>query len=122
MNTEHLKEKLEKELAEVDSELKNIGRRNPDVPSNGVTDWEAKPADFDTDTADESELGDRLEEYEENTAVLKNLEIRYNEIKVALHKIEDGKYGVCEVCGKEIEADRLEANPAAKTCKEHMQK
>jgi RNA polymerase-binding transcription factor DksA len=61
-----------------------------------------------------------MEEYEENTAVLKNLEIKYNEIKKTLQKIEDGKYGVCEVCGKLIEEDRLEANQAAKTCKEHM--
>jgi RNA polymerase-binding transcription factor DksA len=34
--------------------------------------------------------------------------------------MDSGSYGKCEVCGKAIEADRLEANPAAPTCKEHM--
>ena len=33
----------------------------------------------------------------------------------ALEKIEAGKYGICEVSGEEIEADRLEAYPSAKT-------
>ena len=31
-------------------------------------------------------------------------------------------YGICENCKKEIENDRLEVNPAAKTCKECMDK
>lgn len=114
----HLKGKLEAELAQVEQELSHFGRRNPD----NQEDWEGKPADFDTDTADESEAADKIEEYEENTAVVKELEIRYNDIKAALDKIEAQEYGMCEVCGAPIEADRLEANQAARTCKEHMEK
>ena len=49
-----------------------------------------------------------------------NLKVRYNDVKDALHKIETTGYGVCEVCGEKIEEDRLEANPAARTCKAHM--
>lgn len=119
MDINHFKQKLEEELKEVESELSNIGTKNPNI-QNGVTDWQAKPANLDVDTADETEMGDKFEEYEENTAVLKNLEIRYNDIKYALIKIEKGEYGKCEVCSKDIEEDRLGANPAAKTCKEHM--
>ena len=114
------KERLEQELGEVEKELSNIGNKNTSVNPETPTDWEAKPADFDTDSADENETADKIEEYEENTAVLKNLEIRYNELKTALAKIEMNNYGACEVCGKPIEEDRLEANPAAKTCKDHM--
>jgi len=33
-----------------------------------------------------------------------------------------GNYGICEVCKKKIEMDRLEVNPAARTCKERMDK
>ncbi len=112
----YFKERLEAELKLVEDELEHVGQRNPSNPA----DWEGRPADLDIDRADDSELADKMEEYEENTAVLKNLEIKYNEIKKALKKIEDGKYGICEVCGKPIEEDRLEANPAAKTCKAHM--
>jgi RNA polymerase-binding transcription factor DksA len=117
IDTNYFKQKLETELAQVEQELSRFGRRNPD----NEEDWEGKPADFDTDTADESEAADKIEEYEENTAVVKELEIRYNDIKSALDKIAGGNYGMCEVCGAPIEADRLEANQAARTCKQHME-
>ncbi len=73
------------------------------------------------DSADSNEVADNIEEFEENTAVLKELEIRYNDIKDALDKIEKNKYGICEVSGEEIEEERLIANPAARTCKAHME-
>lgn len=116
LDTDFFKEKLEEELALMEKELEEVGRKNPD----NKDDWEAEPADFDTDRADESEMADRMEEYGENTAVLKDLEERFNDIKDALKKIEDGKYGFCEVCGNQIEEERLIANPAARTCKSHM--
>ena len=34
--------------------------------------------------------------------------------------IAAGTYGTCEVSGEQIEEDRLEADPAARTCKAHM--
>lgn len=113
----HFKEKLEEELKVLESGLEGVGHKNI---TDSHVDWEGKPADFDTNTADESELGDRIEEYEENTAIVKNLEIRYNEVKAALDRIEAGTYGLCQVGGEVIEEDRLEANPAATTCKAHM--
>lgn len=116
INIEFFKEKLSEELKLVEHELNEVGRKNPD----NKTDWEAEPADFDTSTADDNEAADKIEEYEENTAVLKELEIRYNDLKDALNKIENGSYGYCEVCGEPIEEDRLTANQAARTCKKHM--
>ena len=106
--------KTEKELLE--KELQTVGRRNPDNPA----DWEAVPADTEEDGADENVIADTIEEYEGNTAILKQLEIRYNEVLGAIERIENGSYGKCEVSGEPIEMDRLEANPAAKTCKAHM--
>jgi len=117
IDTEYFKEKLEEELAMVEKELEEVGRKNPD----NKADWEAEPADMDTSTADPNEEADKFEEYENNTAVLKELEIRYNDIKDALKKIEEGKYGLCEVCQNPIEEERLIANQAARTCGEHMQ-
>lgn len=116
MDIEYFKEKLEEELAMVEKELEEVGRKNPD----NKADWEAEPAEFDIDSADESEMADKMEEYEGNTAILKDLESRYNDIKDALKKIEAGKYGLCEVCGGSIEEERLIANQAARTCKKHM--
>jgi DnaK suppressor protein len=37
-------------------------------------------------------------------------------IKEALAKLEDGTYGICEECGKEISEGRLRARPVARFC------
>jgi len=39
----------------------------------------------------------------------------------ALDKIKAEKYGICDVCQKEIDPKRLEVNPSAATCVEHAQ-
>lgn len=36
----------------------------------------------------------------------------------ALRKIEEGRYGICEVCGKEISKGRLDLIPYAELCSE----
>ena len=71
-------------------------------------------------SAEPEEIAEKMESYEENTAVLKQLEIKYNEVKEALARTYNGTFGHCINCKKEIEDDRLSANPSAKTCKEHM--
>lgn len=112
----HFKSKLEEEKEILEKELSEIGRINPDNPS----DWQALPGDKDSSTADENTVADSIEDYEENAAVVNTLEKRLKDIRSGLDKIKHNVYGTCQVCGKEIELDRLEANPAARTCKEHM--
>jgi RNA polymerase-binding transcription factor DksA len=107
---------LEAERTRLIGELETVGRKNPDAAG----DWEAVPPAMDALPADENEVADTIEEYEGNTAILKQLEIRLGEVDAALGRIEAGNYGICEVSGQEIEEDRLEANPAARTSKAHM--
>ena len=38
------------------------------------------------------------------------------EIKLALHRLESGSYGVCASCGKKISKERLATIPWATTC------
>ena len=45
-----------------------------------------------------------------------NAEQVISEIDAALERIENGTYGVCANCGKEIPLERLEANPRASLC------
>lgn len=117
MDTAHYKEKLETELKLVQGELKTVGVQNPHNPA----DWEGKEVDMDVTNNEDDELGDKMEEYGENRAINDTLEVRYNNIERALGKIAGGTYGVCEIGGEKIEEDRLEANPAARTCKDHME-
>ena len=115
-DSEQYKNRLETMLAELTEELKTLGVHNPEVPE----DWQALPEDVDVSQSDPNVGADRVEDWEERRATLAELETRYNNLRRALKKIDEGKFGVCELCGKEIEADRLDANPAARTCKEHI--
>lgn len=112
----HFKMKLETEKALLEGELKTVGYKNDKNPA----DWDLKVADMNILPADENEVADTMEELESNHAILHDLEGRYADIVVALQKISAHTYGICEVGGEQIETDRLEANPAARTCKAHM--
>ncbi len=114
-DTEHFKIKLEEELTVLERELSATGRKNPDHPG----DWEPVPTKMDTLAADESEVADKLGSYQENQVVMNEFEKRYNQVKSALKRISEGKYGICKISGETIERERLEANPAAETCIEH---
>jgi RNA polymerase-binding transcription factor DksA len=94
-------------------ELKSIGR------NVGADDWTATSA-TEVDTADDTEVADKFEELGINSAVTSELEHQLKDVDDALAKIDDGKYGICEISGENIEEDRLEANPSSRTCKAHM--
>ncbi len=115
MKNEALRKKLEDEKALLVEELKEIGM----IVDEKTGTWEAVP-EKQLPTSDENDLADKFESYEERSDMLKTLRHRYNEITSALTKMDSKGYGICEVCGAPIEADRLEANPAATTCKAHM--
>lgn len=72
------------------------------------------------DSEDENSLADKFEEYEDRSAVEKELEIQLHAVNKALERIKLGEYGRCHICGREIEEERLVANPSAETCKIHI--
>lgn len=114
-NTEKYKDLLAKEKQQLEIDLDSLGHRSQAT----VDHWETKPEQMDTDQAEVTELADAVEAFGENTYVLKRLQERYDNVLAALKALEDGSYGLCRVCRKEIEKARLEANPAALTCIEH---
>lgn len=114
-DTAPYKARLEEEKTRLEGELASIGRKNPSNPA----DWEAVPSETGQE-ADPNDAADLIEGFEANTAILKELETRYNDVLAALARIEAGTYGICSVSGEEIEADRLGADPAATTCKAHL--
>ena len=43
-------------------------------------------------------------------------------IQEALHRIEEGSFGICEECGEDISSERLEARPVTTLCIECKKK
>jgi len=115
-DTEYFKNKLENEKSLLEAEIKTVGSPDPNNPR----DFSATSNDMDIDNADENELADKLEELGDNKGILDSLERQLRDINTALDKIKTGTYGICEISGELIERDRLEANPAARTCIKHV--
>lgn len=117
IDTQHFKTLLQKEKERLLRELGGLGRVNP----GNANDWETTPEERDTMRADKNEAADAVEEYEGRAAVEVTLENHLQNINAALERIENNTYGVCRIGGEAIEEDRLEANPAATTCKAHLE-
>ena len=100
------KKSLEKEKTLLEAELAGLGTGKPEGDEYG---------------ADRNDNADIIEDMEEDSSTVSELEGRLTLVLRALENIEEGTYGVCEVCGADIEHDRVAANHAATTCKAHMQ-
>jgi RNA polymerase-binding transcription factor DksA len=111
---------FEKKLQqERDVLTRELGTISVHTQAKDKDDWEATPFS-EIESADANNVADKISTYENNDALVNDLEGRLREIDQALNKIKNKTFGTCEVCDKEIEQDRLEANPAARTCKTHL--
>ena len=114
--TLRFKQQLTDERVRVEGELRDLGWED-----TSTGEWEANGGDIDTTATESDEIADRIEELEERSGEIAPLKAQWKDVKRALKKIEDGEYGMCELGGEDIEVDRLEANPSARTCKLHIE-
>ncbi|MCK4176702.1 TraR/DksA family transcriptional regulator [Aciditerrimonas ferrireducens] len=68
---------------------------------------------YDPNFADSSQVTAERGEVE---ALAQTLREALDEVERALAKLDEGTYGICEVCGRPIATARLEAKPAARRC------
>ncbi len=116
LDKKKIKEKLENERDMLLGELADMGRLDPETG-----EWQATPEEISAPQADENDKADRFEDFEARSSMIKTLEPRLNLILKALKGLNRDSFGKCEVCKKDIEVARMEANPAARTCKKHLE-
>ena len=95
---------LEDERRQLQSELSELGH------------GEGGGLDYDPNFADTSQV---TAERGEADALAGQLQETLDEVALALGRLEDGTYGMCEVCGVAIAPARLEAMPATRFCINH---
>ena len=108
MNNERFKQRLLAKERELQSETARLEREARDSGEAEVRDS--------TDDATSSEAAS--ESLQEATVASQTLA----QVQDALRRIEDGTYGKCTACGRQIEAARLEAIPWALYCLEDQKK
>ncbi len=111
-DTNNIKARLEQEEATLELELTDIGHIHNAASGN----WDGTAGNLEAGTEDQNIYADKVEEELTNESVVNELELRLKNVKRALEKIKEGSYGTCDKCGEEIDADRIEANPAAVLC------
>ena len=107
-----LKKKLEKEQALLKKDLLKFADKDKKIPD----DYDTRFPDFGGRSSSPDEDSNERETYENLLAVEYALELRLKDVGEVLKKIKENNYGNCEICKKEIALNRLNANPAAKTC------
>ena len=65
---------------------------------------------------EQGELAIEIVEVEKGLILEKRVRDQLAEVEHALHKFDQGTYGLCDICGQPIEPARLEALPCANLC------
>src|SRR5439155_8210972 len=68
----------------------------------------------------QADVGTETFEREKDLSILEQIEAELADVEHALKRLDDGTYGTCEVDGKPIPEERLEAMPATRFCLEHQ--
>ena len=103
--------KLKALLDEIDGTLESVTRRDQDQGEE-LADYDQHPADQGTETLEQ--------ELDETKATI--LRQERSMVEQALSRLEQGQYGICVDCGKEIPPARLEAQPEAIRCVEDQRR
>lgn len=114
MELNHAKRLLFQERSELTDLAQRVGDsggldQSQEESTGELTNFDQHLADHATDTF----------EREKDRSISQGIAAKLSEIDAALERIEQGTYGVCEVCGREIADERLEAVPATRFCREH---
>jgi YteA family regulatory protein len=104
-----LKDKKELELHFEQNDHFGLTREHPHESVGELSSYDNHPADEATE----------LYEREKDVALNEHYNSQLDSINRALAAMDNGSYGKCEVCGKEILFERLEALPNTTYCKEH---
>jgi DnaK suppressor protein len=106
---DHDRQQVEERLAEREREIEE---RRTALRAGGRPEGEAL-ADYDNHPADQG-TETFMQEMDETTELI--LDEEASRVKDARQALEDGRYGTCIDCGKEIPAARLEAIPESVRC------
>ena len=113
---EELREILEIDKENLEEELAAHGRVQTDSG-----DWQGASTGFEGEESDPNDVADQIEELATNVPLVEELEDRHQDVSDALEKMDEGVYGICEVCNEPIPLERLKANPSARTDIEHAE-
>ena len=110
LDIKHFRGLLKKQLRDIDHTIQMM-KDNKDAEQDKYSPTEL--SNYDNHPA---ELGTELFQVELNSALKVHEEHLLQDIKDAIKRIDDNKFGKCAFCGKDIGTERLEIIPYARLC------
>jgi len=113
VNPDRARELLTAELGQLDDRAafaaETLAETAPGLSAEDEGPAATHPADLGTDEAIRAET----------EGLARTVALQRRRVRDALGRLDDGTYGRCAVCGREIDDERLEARPEVATCREH---
>ena len=115
MDTDTARQRLEDERRRLDELRRKLDetqvRTQPDQELHGeLSSYDQHPADEGSETFEKEKV----------LAQIEQTEAQLEDVSRAVARLEEGSYGTCEVCGRDIPDERLEERPAARFCVDHQ--
>ncbi len=106
LNLAHFRGLLIEERKRLEEELEQVRNRHTDMDN-------ALPEEGEGGDEDTADLASAMMDKELDLSVEDEIEDLLNQVDRAFQKFEEGTYGICDVSGKPIPVNRLEAIPYA---------
>ena len=115
MDTDLVRQRLAEERERLDGvkstfDDEHLGDQTESESLSELSSYDQHQADTGTETF----------EREKDLSILEQVEAELADVEHALRRLDEGSYGTCEIDGKPIPEDRLEAMPAARLCLAHQ--
>ncbi|HEX9375374.1 MAG TPA: TraR/DksA C4-type zinc finger protein [Actinomycetota bacterium] len=69
-----------------------------------------------------ADAGSERFERDKGLSIIADLDAELGEVKSALHRLQHGSYGTCEICRRPIPEARLQVRPATRFCVQDQQR
>ncbi len=111
VNLDHVREMLDAELSELDDRAHFAAETRAETAGdpNSEAALGQHPGDYGSDVAASMDADLLVDTVADQRRLVTD----------ALARLDDGSYGRCVVCGRQIDDERLEARPEVSTCREH---
>ncbi|HVM10816.1 MAG TPA: TraR/DksA C4-type zinc finger protein [Acidimicrobiales bacterium] len=109
MDAEHMRDRLAEERERLEGLRQEYSALREESEEDGLQELSSvdqHQADTGTETFERSK----------DLSILDEVEAELGEIEYALRRLDEGTYGTCEACGKQIPDERLDAMPATRFC------
>ncbi|PZE20850.1 TraR/DksA C4-type zinc finger protein [Paenibacillus xerothermodurans] len=119
--TSEQQQKLRNMLTDEKQQLEKHFEINDETAAGMEESLKSSISELSTADNHPADIGTEMFERDRDIAVNDTIDQQLDAVNRALRKLDNGDYGICEVCGDDIPYERLEAIPYTTVCVDHAE-